>query len=206
MAGGNHAAISAKDKTMTDTTTNEAGDDKRKQVAKHELVGADGVVTKDISEAVAIRYTDLETKETFDYTPKGAEAGSALTMLALFGAKTKATNEASQFRQALAKGETPDVESQVVAIREAFAMIDSGVWREKAEGGGFARIDREALANAIIDVKTAAGAAHEDFAFYLAKLTDDPKYLRLVRQVPEVTARYNELKNVTPPKKSVADI
>lgn len=182
------------------------GDSKRKQVAKHELVAADGTVTKDISEAVAIRYTDLETKEVFDYTVPGATAGTPITMLALFGAKTKATNEASQYRQAVAKGEQPDVDSQVVAIREAFAMIDTGVWREKAEGGGFARIDRETLANAIIDVKVAAGAPHEDAGTYLQKLTDDPKYLRLVRSVPEVTARYNELKGITPAKKSVADI
>jgi hypothetical protein len=192
---------------MSDTTTSEAnGETKRKQVAKHELLAADGSVTKDISEATAIRYTDLDSKEVFEYTVPGGEAGKPITMLALFGAKTKATNEASQFRQAVEKGDEPDVSSQVEAIREAFAMIDTGVWREKAEGGGFARIDRAVLAQAIIDVKQAANAPHEDEAFYTQKLTDDPKYLRLVRQVPEVTARYNELKNVTVPKKSVADI
>lgn len=190
---------------MSDVTTND-DDTKRKQVAKHELLAADGSITKDITEATGIRYTDLETGETFEYSPKGVEAGTALTMLALFGAKTKATNEASQYRQALAKGETPDVESQVKAISEAFAMIDDGTWREKAEGGGFARIDKDVLANAIIDVKAAAGAAHEDHATYVAKLTDDKKYFRLVRSVPEVTARYNELKGITPAKKSVADI
>lgn len=188
---------------MTDQATNEKPE--RKQVAKHYLLLADGTVTKDIEEATGIRYEDITSKEVFDYQMPDAVAGKPQTMFALFGAKTKATNEASQYRQAVERGDEVDVESQVVAIRETFATIDTGVWREKSEGG-FARIDRAALAQAIIDVKQAAGAPHEDEAHYTQKLTDDPKYLRLVRSVPEVTARYNEIKNIQPAKKSVSDI
>lgn len=188
---------------MSDQATSEKPT--RQQVAKHYLLLPDGTVTKDIEEATGIRYEDITSKEVFDFQLAGAEPGKPITMLALFGSKTKATNEASQYRQAVDRGDEVDVESQVVAIREAFAMIETGVWREKSEGG-FARIDRAALAQAIIDVKQAANAPHEDEAFYTQKLTDDPKYLRLVRQVPEVNDRYNAIKNIQPAKKSVSDI
>jgi hypothetical protein len=85
---------------MTDTTTNpapaatptaKADDAPRAGVAKHELIAEAGGEHTDMQTAVGIRYTDKASGESFEYLIPDAKPGTPLTMLALFGAKTKAT-------------------------------------------------------------------------------------------------------------------
>ena len=156
---------------MTDTTTN----DKVERKAKHELLDASGAVTTDITTAVGIRYTDLtDSARPFEYMIPDAQAGSPITMLALFGAKTKATNETSKVRQS---GKT-DAESQLEALDEVFESITKGVWREKAEGGGGTRTNKELLAQVVLEML--GTAAKGDAAFYVQRFTDDLVYLKKV--------------------------
>src|SRR5258705_8130048 len=120
--------------------------DKRESVAKHELLAQPGGDHVAMQEAVGIRYTDRASGDKFEYFPHGAVAGNALTMLALFGAKTKATNEASRVRN----GDGGTTAEQLEAIDEVFANLDKGIWREKAEGGGGSRTDKRLLAEVLI--------------------------------------------------------
>ncbi len=143
---------------MTDTTTNDSTG-KREAVAKHELIAAPGGDHVSISEAVGIRYTDRKTGQKFEYIIPDAQPGTAATMLALFGAKTKATNEASRIRN----GEGGDTVEQFEALDEVFGNITKGVWREKAEGGGGTRTDWTIYAQVLVDLlgdKAAGDVAH----------------------------------------------
>lgn len=173
---------------MTDETTNAApADAKRESVAKHELLDGAGNVTKRMEEAVGYRFTLRDGGQTFEYAPQGAVAGNPLTMLALFGAKTKATNEASRVRN----GTNGDAAAQMEAIDEVFDNLNKGVWREKAEGGSGSRIDKRKLAEALLEVLGAAAKGTVDT--YQNRLETEDGYLRKVRSNPEVNAAYARL-------------
>jgi hypothetical protein len=173
---------------MSDTNQTE---DKRTQVAKHEFLAADGTPTKDIHEATGIRYTDIASGESFDYQIPGASAGAPVTMFAVFGAKTKATNEASQVRQALARGEDVDG-SQVDAIREVFGKISDGTWREPGEGRVGAKVDRDSLAMAIVEFAGSLGK-NPDLTEIRQRLDDDLKFFRTARKDERISAIYARL-------------
>lgn len=191
---------------MTDTTTApDANDDKREQVAIHSWLDAEGNETKDIHVATGYRRKDKATNEIFEYKSQG-KAGSAAVMLELFGAKTKATNEASQVRQAERRGEDVDG-SETDNVIEVFEQIANGVWREVREGGGAAKVDRDALAASIVEAKQKAGLPAEDVLTYRQKLDDDVAWFRKVRKNPEVTAIYNAKVGKAPAKPvSVSDL
>lgn len=176
---------------MTDTTQGQdAGVEtatKRESVAKHELLDASGNVTKRMEEAVGYRFTLRDGGQTFEYAPQDAVAGTPLTMLALFGAKTKATNEASRVRN----GANGDAVAQMEAIDEVFDNLNKGIWREKAEGGGGSRIDKRKLAEALIEVLGPAAKGTVDT--YQNRLETEDGYLRKVRSNPEVTMAYTRL-------------
>lgn len=155
---------------MTDTTTNE----KVARQAKHELIAAKGGEAVEITQAKGIRYTDIATSEVFEFVFDSAEPGSPITMLALFGAKTKATNEASRVRN----GQGGDSKAQMEAIDEVFDSIAKGVWREKAEGGGGSRTDKPLLAQVLIEML--GGNAKGDVAHYVKRFEDDLKYMQQV--------------------------
>lgn len=157
---------------MTDVTTNAT--DKRESVAKHELIAAKGGDHVSIDTAVGIRYTDRATNQVFEYIIPDAKAGSPLTMLALFGAKTKATNETSRVRN----GAGGDTVAQMEALDEVFESISNGVWREKAEGGGGSRTDKGLLAAVLIEML--GSNAKGDAAHYVKRFTDDVTYMRKV--------------------------
>lgn len=143
---------------MSSTETN-AADSKRK-VADHFLLDSAGNVTKRMEEAVGIRYVSVDAPDKpFEFKFDNATPGSALVMLALFGAKTKATNEASRVRN----GEGGGADEQLGAIEEVFEQLSKGVWREKAEGGGGSRIDWAMVAevlHGILGAKASGDVAH----------------------------------------------
>ena len=159
---------------MTDTTTNTPAVDKREAVAKHELIAAAKGEHVSIDQAIGIRYTDKSSNQIFEYLIPDAKAGTPLTMLALFGAKTKATNETSRVRN----GAGGDTVAQMEALDEVFASITDGVWREKAEGGGGTRTDKPLLATVLIELL--GTNAKGDIAHYVQRFTDDVTYMRKV--------------------------
>ena len=160
---------------MADVTTN-AAEAKRVAQAKHELIAEPNGPHTDIGTAIGIRYTDLKSGLTREYFPKNAKAGSDLTMLALFGAKTKATNEASRIRN----GEGGDSQAQMEAVDELFdaLMQDPPVWREKAEGGSGSRTDKGLLATVLLEMlgTKAKGGVND----YVKRFEDDVTYMRNV--------------------------
>jgi hypothetical protein len=160
---------------MTDTTTNETTS--RTAVAKHELIAVKGGEHVSIDTAVGIRYTDRSTNQTFEYLIPDAKAGTPLTMLALFGAKTKATNETSRVRNGKNGGVSNPVE-EMEALDEVFGSISDGVWREKAEGGGGTRTDKALLAQVLVELLGAG--AKGDAAHYAKRFEDDVTYMRKV--------------------------
>jgi hypothetical protein len=163
--------------TVATTAPVTSPDVKRESIALHELIAAPGGEHTDIHTAVGIRYTDKASKSVFEYMIPGAQAGSPLTMLALFGAKTKATNETSRVRN----GTGGDTTAQMEALDEVFESITNGVWREKAEGGGGTRTNKELLAQVLVEML--GERAKGDVAHYVAKFDDGDeglKYMRLV--------------------------
>lgn len=173
---------------MTDTTTNEV---ERKAVAKHELIAEAGGEHTSMDKAVGIRYTDKTTNEVFEYLIPGATAGTPITMLALFGAKTKATNEASRVRN----GEKGDSQAQMEAIDEVFANISNGVWREKAEGGGGSRTDKALLAQVLVEKLGEKAVGTVDT--YQNRLETEEAYFKKVWSNEDVKAEYKRRKGQT---------
>jgi hypothetical protein len=157
---------------MTDITT--PAIDKREAVAKHELIAVKGGEHVSIDLAVGIRYTDRTSGQVFEYLIPGAKAGTPLTMLALFGSKTKATNETSRVRN----GAGGDTTAQMEALDEVFESITNGVWREKAEGGGGTRTDKSLLATVLIELLGTNAKGNVDH--YVKRFTDDIAYMRKV--------------------------
>lgn len=183
---------------MTDTTTNEPtvaapADEKRAGVAKHELIAVAGGDHVNITEAVGIRYTDKATGEKFEYLIPGAQPGTAITMLALFGAKTKATNEASRVRN----GQGGDTQAQFEAIDEVFANITNGIWREKAEGGGGSRTDKALLAQVLVDALGEKAQGTVDT--YAHRLETEEAYYKKVWSNEQIKAEYKRRAGKTGP-------
>jgi hypothetical protein len=136
--------------------------------------------------ATGIRYTDRKSGNVFEYLIPGAQPGTALTMLALFGAKTKATNEASRIRN----GEGGDTTAQMEAIDEVFENLTKGIWREKAEGGGGSRTDKALLAQVLVEML--GSQAKGTVADYTARLESEDGYIRKVLSNDAIKAEYRK--------------
>lgn len=171
-----------------------APDDKVERQAKHELIASAGGEHTSMDKATGIRYTQLKSGAVFEYVIPGAQPGTAATMLALFGAKTKATNEASRVRNG-EKG-TPDEEME--AIDEVFANLDKGIWREKAEGGGGSRTDKALLAEVIVSA-LGAQANPGGSLYYQHRLEQEDGYLKKVMSVDAIKNEYRKRAGKTGP-------
>lgn len=163
----------------------------KKAVAKHFLLNSAGDVVENETEATGIRYQQISTGEVFDYQISDA----AKLMLAVFGAKTIATNESSQVRNN-PKGAGGDAE-QMEAIKNRFALLDQGEWVGAREGG--AAVNKDWLAEAIILVMLADGKITPEQASGNAKdqvrtkVEEDAAYVKTARQHPRVGAEYAKL-------------
>jgi hypothetical protein len=167
----------------------------KKQVAKHSLLDEQGNVVENETEATGIRYTQVATGDTFDYQITEA----AKMMLAVFGAKTLATNEASQVRNN-PKGGGSNSE-QMEAIKNRFALLDQGEWVDRTREGG-AAIDKDTLGSAIVEIMIQDGKITEDkradaYDQVRQRLEEDEAYVKIARQHPRVTAEYAKLKGRT---------
>jgi hypothetical protein len=172
-----------------------------KAVANHELIGTNGDIVEKEEDAHGMRYTLLANQQTFDYL--FGQNADADRMLAVFGAKTLATNETSQARNSAKGAASPD--EQIQSVRERFATLATGTWVDRTREGG-AKVDKDALAEAICQVQVAQGGKTkagelitDEFvaAGYKAKvrqkLEDDPAFLRTARNMPAVTTAYAAL-------------
>lgn len=166
---------------------------KRESVAKHELIAAPGGEHVTMETATGIRYTDRASGEVFEYMIPDAVAGTAITMLALFGAKTKATNEASRVRN----GENGTTAEQMEAIDEVFANLNKGIWREKAEGGGGSRTDKRVLAEVLI--AALGDKAQGTIDTYQHRLETEDGYLKKVMGNDAIKAAYRKAVGKTGP-------
>lgn len=177
----------------TETETVEITKAKR---ANHELLDAAGTVVDDEESAVGIRYTLLANGQVFDWQ-SGLEAGKPATMLAVFGAKTLATNETSAARNNAKGAASPD--EQMDAVRERFALLETGVWVDRTRDGVGAKVDLDALAEAICQVLVSEGKktqAEVDSGYKAErrqKLEEDKVFARKARQQPKVSAAYAAL-------------
>ena len=177
----------------------------KKQIADHVLLDAAGNAVDEMDSAYGIRYTDIASKLTTQYIPKNADA---LRMLAVFGAKTRATNVASQVRQK--DGSAAD---EIAAIDETFKYMEDGNgWLDSTREPG-PRWDPAIVAQASVNVSVAKGKlpTAEDQQKALKKLiekqTDDEagKAVSLkLRAVPGVVEEYQRLAGK--PMGSVDDI
>lgn len=169
--------------TNTETTaqapaTSAPAKPKREQVATHEFIDAAGAVQESIEHATGIRYTDKATGQSFTYQIPDAVAGSPLTMLAVFGAKTKATNSASAARQARDRDAT-FTQTDVEYVNSVFADIAPGQWEKPSEGSKREpKYDLDILTSVICEVIKNATGKEQDPLKLREKLETDLKYRR----------------------------
>lgn len=176
----------------------------RGSIAKREWIDSSGQVA-DEEAATGFKYTYLDDESRpyifqFDLSKK-PEAGDTLVMCAIFGGLTLAGNVVNS---------TKDGEDPIENIRARFEQIDSeGVWVSR-EGVFGPRIDLDVLARAISLVKH--GSEHEAHT-YRAKMGStvlvenrSKKYEAAAMTIPEVQAKYRELKPKTTPTASLGDL
>jgi hypothetical protein len=159
---------------------------KRKQVSKRSYLKADGSEAERIEEASGARYTLLDTAGNHDFDQQMGDAGSLVTMCAIFGFHTKVGNVANTVLND--KEEPGSPTDAAAAIKEFLGSAASGTWAERSTVVG-ARIDKDALAGAIVEVAGAAGKT-ADYAKIRQRLEEDATYVRAARQVPAVASAY----------------
>lgn len=161
----------------------------RKQVSKRLFLDSAGDMPDgiNIDNAAAARYQLLDPNgdHNVDFDPD--ENPQLTRKFAMFGFHTKIGNVANTVLNDKDDPGTPS--DAAAAIREWMAQAAQGTWAERAVGGPGARIDRDALAGAIVEVAQSKGRTM-DHAAVLAKLESDAAYLRAARQVPEVATAY----------------
>lgn len=161
------------------------------RVAKHELLKG-SEVTENEEEATGIRYTQLGSGAKFEVDIAGMP-DAAKNLLAIFGAKTLATNEASQARN----GQHADEAGQLLAIQERFDLISGKTtgtpqWVDRT--GGERKIDLDVMAQAMANVAGKQGKTGQatEVAFWRSKL-DAEDFVRKVRNVTEFKNEYAAL-------------
>ena len=146
-------------------------------------------VVEAIEEATGIAYKDVATGESFAYAIPGAVAGSVLTMFAIFGAKTRATNAASAARQKRER-DSAYVQSDIDYIRETFAETIDGTWAVTGDGARAPAYDLDVLADVLVDLIGKATGKTQDKAKVKAKLESDLKYRRGATGNTDVKVEY----------------
>lgn len=168
----------------------------KRQVAKHELLNSAGEIVENEEEATGIRYTLVANQQAFDFQ-SGMNPGERNTMLVIFGAKTLATNETSAARNNTKGSASPD--EQIDSVRERFALLETGKWVDRTREGVGAKVDLDALTQAICQVVVAEGKmtqADVDGGYKAkvrAKVDEDKVFARKARSMPAVASAYAAL-------------
>lgn len=160
----------------------------RKAVAKHALIDPQGNEVDSEESATGIRYTLLGNGKVFEYQYGTSQVGDR--MLALFGAKTLATNETSQARNNPKGAGSHDEQFQAVADR--FEMVLSPTepkWIDRTREGVAQVIDKPALVEAICQQFAEEGKAI-DRAALTQRLEEDKQYVAKARKHLGVATKY----------------
>ena len=121
--------------------------EEKKPVADKMFVDGAGLEAE-IEKATGLSYKSLASGTTYVYPIPGAKAGDVITMLALFGATTLATNTAS-FNRNSAKAEDRFADDSE-AVKARFERIVEGDWGTRAGGG--VGVDVQVLFDAITEI------------------------------------------------------
>lgn len=162
--------------------------------ADHFYIDASGAVVETQEAAAGIGYRDAATKAEVKFPIPGAQAGSVLTMLAVFGAKTLATNTASANRNSTTGPTGTDID----AIKARFAELKDGQWDVSEGRGGGPKVDVAVLATVMAEFGKAKGKS-TTAAEYEKKLTDDLPFRRTVMQVTAIRDEYRKRAGVAAP-------
>lgn len=146
--------------------------------AIREFIDADGNKVEDKMDAKGARYTLRSNGKSITLM---FGANPATFALAAMGFVTKIGNVVNTVVNGPDAGSDDDAYE---AASDWLAQLESGVWREKVEGVGTARIDKDALARAVVDVKP------QDYDKVREKLESDPAFVRKVRQHTKVRELY----------------
>lgn len=174
---------------------------KRKSVSKRSFINSAGNEVDTIEEATGSRYVLLDPAGNHSFDYQCGEAGKLVTMAAIFGLQTKIGNVANTVLNDKDEPGTPA--DAAAAIKEWLTQVEGGTWAERTTGGPGARVDKPALAGAIVAVAIASGkadAANEATLFdTISKRLEEgwternltgAQYIRQVRQVPAVAQEY----------------
>lgn len=161
---------------MSETQT--ASQSSRVARAIREFIDSDGNKVEDKMDAKGARYTLRSNGKAitlmFDESP-------ATFACAAMGFLTKIGNVVNTVVNGPESGSDEDAYE---AAQEWLEQLKSGIWREKVEGVGVARIDKDALARAIVEVKP------QDYDKVRERLESDPAFVRKVRQHTKVRELY----------------
>lgn len=159
----------------------------RKKVSTRDFLNTSGEVVERIEEATGARYTLLgDGGKPFD--KQFGQAGTPGVMFAIFGFHTKVGNVANTVLNDKEEPGTPA--DAAAAIDEFIKLADEGKWAERAAGGVGARIDKDALAAAVVAVAQKNGQ-QKDLVQVREKLEDNPGLVRTLRQNADIAAEYN---------------
>lgn len=173
----------------------EADEPARKKIADRDWIDDSGKVV-DEEAATGVRYTFLgRTKDGVTIPPDGQSyqlyfrdlTPACMNMLAGFGAITLMGNVTNTWMG----DKSPDKDAKACdAIAARFALMnnpDKPVWADRSGGVG-ARVDRDALAQAIVEVLTANGRTAELTA--VRERCNDDEFVKSSRTNAEVAAAY----------------
>lgn len=148
--------------------------------ATREFIDEAGNKVEDKMDAKGARYTLKSNGKKVELM---FGANPATFALAAMGFVTKIGNVVNTVVNGPDQGSDDDAYD---AATEWLDQLNGGVWREKVEGVGVARIDKDALARAIVEVKP------QDHAKVRERLETDAAFVRKVRQHTKVRELYEQ--------------
>jgi hypothetical protein len=178
--------------TNTDQTPAAASEKQKREKTSDRLwLDAQGNEVHE-EKAVKGRYTLTLAGHTgsVEFEPKTSDP--ATRMCAIFGWLTRAGNIVNTWKHE--KGDK--AASPVDEINSWMALMSdpqNPVWLDRTPGAVGAKVDRQVLARAVIEVSAAAGRTDLDEAAVWQKLVENDDFFKTVRAVPAISAKYAEL-------------
>jgi len=162
---------------------------KKKAVSKRSFILADGKEADNIEAATGACYTLLVPSGDIPFAYQYGANPEFDRLCALFGYHTKIGNVANTVLNDKDEPGTPEDAAEELKAWLAKAQASPPVWAERSSGGPGVRVDRDVLADSIVAVAQAGGKT-VDRAKVLARLNDEPAYLKAARQVTDVANEY----------------
>lgn len=168
----------------------------RKRVSKRDFIDENGAVVDKMEEATGARYTLVGTTGG-EFDLQVGNLSFPERAFAIFGFHTKIGNVANTVLND--KDDPGEPSDAAEAIKDFLGLVDSGMWTEPAKGGvAGARVDRDALAMAIVEVFTPINAARgkpaPDLVAVREKLEDSKEFFlamnKLRREDDKMRAAY----------------